>query len=226
FPHGERATDKTAAAATTTPHEPAPSAVAKVAEPAKPAPPSVPAPEQKPTPPAVELPTAPVAVSPSPPAKESAAPSPRAEELAAREAAPAAAPKSPPVAKPVAAAQADHGADFPALLEKCRAAFSQGKVRDAASACTAAKDANSESGDALLLLAHVEFNRNHLKEALQWAEKAIKIDPTLADAYVIFGGVQQDAGRNREAKWAYKKYLELSPRGQYAADLRAIVDTL
>ncbi len=99
-------------------------------------------------------------------------------------------------------------------------------MREAATACAAAKDANSESGEALLLLAHVEFNRNHLKEALQWAERAIKADPNLADAYVIFGGVQQDAGRNREAKWAYKKYLELAPRGQYAADLRAIVDTL
>jgi Tfp pilus assembly protein PilF len=126
----------------------------------------------------------------------------------------------------VAVGTADRDANFPKLLEKCREAFNQGKMREATTVCSAAKDANTESGDALLLLAHAEFNRNHLKEALQWAEKAIKADPNLAEAYVIFGGVQQDAGKNREAKWAYKKYLELAPRGQYAADLRAIVDTL
>lgn len=99
-------------------------------------------------------------------------------------------------------------------------------MREATAACTVAKDANPDSGEALVLLAHSEFNRNHRKDALAWAEKAIKADPKLADAYVIMGGVQQDTGRAREAKVAYKKYLELAPRGQYAADLRAIVDTL
>ncbi|HEX3699009.1 MAG TPA: DUF4388 domain-containing protein [Polyangia bacterium] len=229
FPHGERATDRPALAAPVTPSEQAPRAVVvkEAQAPAKPALPPVPAPAKKPAAPAVELPTAPIAASPNPPGKESPPPAARAPELAARESpSAAAAAKSPSAAKPAVAAQPDRGADFSGLLEKCRAAFSQGKVREAATACAAAKDANGESGDALLLLAHVEFNRNHLKDALQWAEKAIKIDPNLADAYVIFGGVQQDAGRNREAKWAYKKYLELAPRGQYAADLRAIVDTL
>jgi predicted TPR repeat methyltransferase len=54
----------------------------------------------------------------------------------------------------------------------------------------------------------------------------VKLDPKLADAYVIIGGVRQDAGDTAEAKAAYKKYLELAPTGQYAADLRAIVDSL
>ncbi|MEA2697180.1 MAG: hypothetical protein QOI66_1451, partial [Myxococcales bacterium] len=190
--------------------------------------------ETAPAPPAVDLPAA-----------QPAAPAPKTlPSNAAAAAVPPAASPSPPaaaavaVSKPPAASggkaaaaaavvgDADRDANFPKLLEKCREAFSQGKMREATTVCTAAKDANTESGDALLLLAHAEFNRNHLKEALQWAEKAIKADPNLAEAYVIFGGVQQDAGKNREAKWAYKKYLELAPRGQYAADLRAIVDTL
>jgi CheY-like chemotaxis protein len=190
--------------------------------------------ERAAAPPAVDLPAAQPAAVPPPktaPATASAAaaapPSPPA--------APVGAPSKPPAAssgKATAAAavasvgDADRDANFPKLLEKCREAFNQGKMREATTVCTAAKDANAESGDALLLLAHAEFNRNHLKEALQWAEKAIKADPNLAEAYVIFGGVQQDAGKNREAKWAYKKYLELAPRGQYATDLRAIVDTL
>jgi predicted TPR repeat methyltransferase len=40
---------------------------------------------------------------------------------------------------------------------------------------------------------------------------------------VIVGGVHQDAGELAQAKAAYRKYLELSPNGQYAADLRSIV---
>ncbi|HXI60849.1 MAG TPA: DUF4388 domain-containing protein [Polyangia bacterium] len=187
--------------------------------------------ERAPAPPAVDLPAAQAAAPPSKPpspapAASAAPPSPPAVAVAAPG-------KSPPASGGKAAAaaaavvgDADRDANFPKLLEKCREAFNQGRMREATTVCTAAKDANTESGDALLLLAHAEFNRNHLKEALQWAEKAIKADPNLAEAYVIFGGVQQDAGKNREAKWAYKKYLELAPRGQYAADLRAIVDTL
>ena len=99
-------------------------------------------------------------------------------------------------------------------------------MRDATTACTAAVEANPDSPKAVALLAHAEFNRSHRKEALSWAEKAIKLDPKTADAYVIIGGVQQDAGRNADAKAAYRKYLELAPKGQYAADLRAIVDSL
>jgi tetratricopeptide (TPR) repeat protein len=99
-------------------------------------------------------------------------------------------------------------------------------MKDAVTACTAAKDADPSSARALSLLSHAEFNRNHAKDALNWAQQAIKIDPKLADAYVIIGGVQQDAGKSTEAKAAYKKYLELAPKGQYASDLRAIVQTL
>ena len=201
-----------------------PAEAAKALEPATP---PVPVAEEKPSAPAVELPSAPSTESHGEPAREpplkETGPATKKDVAAKIEPAPVAAAARSAAGPPKAAIRA---ADFPALLERCRDAFTQGKMRDAATACAAAKDANGESGDALLLLAHVEFNRNHLKEALQWAERAIKIDPNLADAYVIFGGVQQDAGRNREAKWAYKKYLELAPRGQYAADLRAIVDTL
>ena len=45
------------------------------------------------------------------------------------------------------------------------------------------------------------------------------------DAYVIIGGVKQAGDDKAGAKAAYKKYLELAPNGQYAPDLRAIVDS-
>jgi Tfp pilus assembly protein PilF len=76
------------------------------------------------------------------------------------------------------------------------------------------------------MLAHAQLNRDKPNEALAAAEKAIALDPNQADAYVIVGGVEQDRGHAAAAKAAYQKYLQLAPRGRYAADLRAIVGTL
>jgi len=116
--------------------------------------------------------------------------------------------------------------EFPQLLAACRQAFTEKRAKDAETACIAAKDANPDSAEACALLGHALFNRKKRKEALQWAERAIQLDPRHADAYVIIGGVKQAADDTAAAKAAYKRYLELAPTGQYAADLRAIVDSL
>jgi CheY-like chemotaxis protein len=112
------------------------------------------------------------------------------------------------------------------LLGGCHAAVSDGRLKDAEAACTAAKDANPDSAEAYGLLAHALYSRNRRHEALGAAEKALKLNPKWADAYVIIGGVHQDAGETGEAKRAYERYLELDPKGQYAPDLRAIVGKL
>jgi Flp pilus assembly protein TadD len=115
--------------------------------------------------------------------------------------------------------------EFPTLLSACRQAFTEKRARDAEIACVAAKDANPESAEANALLGHALFGRKKRREALQAAERAVELDPRQADAYVIIGGVKQAAGDKVAAKTAYKKYLELAPNGQYAADLRAIVES-
>jgi CheY-like chemotaxis protein len=114
--------------------------------------------------------------------------------------------------------------EFPTLLSACRQAFTEKRARDAEIACVAAKDANPESAEANALLGHALFGRKKRREALQAAERAVALDPRQADAYVIIGGVKQAAGDKVAAKTAYKRYLELAPNGQYAADLRAIVE--
>jgi len=116
--------------------------------------------------------------------------------------------------------------EFPQLLAACRQAFTEKRAKDAETACFAAKDANPDSAEACALLGHALFDRKKRREALPWAERAVSLDPKRADAYVIIGGVKQAAGDPAAAKAAYKKYLELAPTGQYAADLRAIVDAL
>ena len=76
------------------------------------------------------------------------------------------------------------------------------------------------------MLAHTELNRGHLAQAGELAAKAVAVDPNIADAYVIIGGVNQDSGKNREAKTAYRRYLQLAPQGRYADELRSIVNAL
>ncbi|HVZ74682.1 MAG TPA: DUF4388 domain-containing protein [Polyangia bacterium] len=116
--------------------------------------------------------------------------------------------------------------EFQQLLSACRTAFGEKRAKDAELACTAAKDANPDSPEACALLGHALFNRKKRHEALQWAERAVELDANQADAYVIIGGVKQQLDDPHGAKAAYKKYLELAPDGQYAADLRALVDSL
>ncbi|HZL18094.1 MAG TPA: DUF4388 domain-containing protein [Polyangia bacterium] len=112
------------------------------------------------------------------------------------------------------------------LLVACHSSFQEQRMKDAEAACTAARDANPDSAEAHGLLAHALFNRNHRRESLAEAERAVKLNPKWADAYVIIGGVHQDAGEMDDAKRAYQHYLELDPHGQFAGDLRAIVDRL
>jgi tetratricopeptide (TPR) repeat protein len=116
--------------------------------------------------------------------------------------------------------------DFSRQLTDCRSAFTHGRMRDALTDCAAAVATNPSSAEALTMLAHAELNRGRLSQANELATKAVAISPNLADAYVIIGGVHQDSGRNREAKAAYRRYLQLAPHGRYADELRSIVNGL
>jgi tetratricopeptide (TPR) repeat protein len=99
-------------------------------------------------------------------------------------------------------------------------------VRGALAACRRALDARPASAPALTLLAETELTRGRGREALRLATAATTADPAFADAYVIIGGVHQDAGRDAEARAAYRRYLAIAPRGRHAADLRAVLTNL
>ncbi len=116
--------------------------------------------------------------------------------------------------------------EAPALLGACRMAYQEARMKDAEAACTAARDANPDSAEANGILSHVLFNRNRRPEALAAAERAVKLDAKLADAYLVIAGIHQDAGEMSEAKHAYQRYLELEPHGSKAADVQAIVERL
>jgi len=139
--------------------------------------------------------------------------------------------KAAPAGRSVAAAAsapaaAAPAADFAHQLATCRSQFLRDRLREAATTCAAALEANPGSADALTMMAHVELNRGHLGRANELAQKAIAIDPNQADAYVIMGGVHQDSGRNAQAKVSYRRYLQLAPHGRYADEVRSIVGSL
>src|SRR6185312_3360821 len=117
-------------------------------------------------------------------------------------------------------------AESGALLVACRTAYQEARMKDAEAICTAARDANPLSAEANGYLAHALLNRNRRREALRADERAVKLNPKWADAYVVIGGIQQDAGEMADARKAYQRYLELEPHGQFAGELRAIVDRL
>gem|GEM_PF-3149599 len=117
-------------------------------------------------------------------------------------------------------------AEAPALLVACRTSYQEARMKDAEAACTAARDANPGSAEANGFLAHALLNRNRRRESLAAAERAIKLNPKWADAYVVIGGIHQDAGEMADARRAYQRYLELEPHGEFAGELRAIVERL
>lgn len=182
-------------------------------------------------------PASPPVVAPAPPSRPVAAPASAAPPAATAPAAVAnadvpAAPRPPvaPVASPALAqapvAVAVAAPDTKALEERCRQAYGRRQYRDVVDRCGQALEAKPDAAGLAVLVAQAEFDRGRAAQALQWARKAAASDPTLADAYVLIGGAEQEAGRAQAAKAAYLKYLQLAPNGRHARDVRAVVARL
>lgn len=112
------------------------------------------------------------------------------------------------------------------MLKDCRKAYRRARAREAVVACGKALALKPDSAEIMTILANAELDRGKNAEALAWADKAIAIDPANSDAYLVAGAVQQQVGKRAEAKRAYEKYLEFAPRGKYAEDVRALLESL
>jgi hypothetical protein len=148
--------------------------------------------------------------------------------------APSVASPRPPIASPVTPAAATIAPPSPAAVEppapaspapdaatRCRAAVRAKRFREMLDVCDAAARA-PEGADLALLVANAELEHGRAASAQRWARLAVDGDPRLAEAYVIIGSVEQQAGHRAAAHDAYARYLALAPKGRYAADLRAI----
>jgi len=132
------------------------------------------------------------------------------------------APTEPAVAQAAPAAQVVP--DNPQA--RCQDAIRSKRSKDILAVCPAAVSNDASAADIAVALARIEFDRGRSTQASAWSKKAIAANPEAADAYVFLGGAEQNAGHGKAAKQAYQHYLHLAPAGRYAADLRAIVNSL
>jgi tetratricopeptide (TPR) repeat protein len=110
--------------------------------------------------------------------------------------------------------------------DSCRNAFAKHRGREVLAECRRAFAEDPRSAEIAVLLARTEFDRGRFRPALDWARKALALDESQADAYVFLGGAEQAAGHVAAARTAYKRYLQLSPKGRYASDLRKVLRSL
>ena len=90
-------------------------------------------------------------------------------------------------------------------------------------ACALAFESDSTNASLALAIAHAEHGNSRFAEAAQWAKRALALDPTAAEAYVMIARADAKDGRRDDARAAYQRYLELAPRGWHAAEARAAV---
>ena len=65
-----------------------------------------------------------------------------------------------------------------------------------------------------------------LDDALETAEKAVRIDDKNADAYLVLGAARQEKELSGKAVAAYERYLELDPKSPHAVDIREVIKGL
>jgi tetratricopeptide (TPR) repeat protein len=82
------------------------------------------------------------------------------------------------------------------------------------------------SADLLIHRAEAALAQGRSAEALDLARLATVTDPHYADAYVVIGGIQKSNGQAIDARDSYRRYLDLAPLGNHAAEARAALKTL
>ena len=107
----------------------------------------------------------------------------------------------------------------------CDGDFGQGRWRAAIESCGLAFDA--QPGPTLALkIAHAHWASGKVDRAGTWARKAVELGTEDADAFVLIGHSERQAGDVPGAMAAYRRYLRWSPRGWHAKDVRAALRDL
>ena len=159
------------------------------------------------------------AVAPAPPQRQP----PPVEHPVPTPAAPPRAPPELPAPSPSASAS---DALYAKALEQGDALLKRGKYRQAIGHFQRAVREKPESVTALLALADAFLEADKPRSALPPLEDAERIDPQNARAQLLLGTAYQSLGRNTPAMKAYRRYLELEPKGEFARDVRSILANL
>jgi tetratricopeptide (TPR) repeat protein len=124
-----------------------------------------------------------------------------------------------PALAATSASPSDVVADAGAIAE-CEVLCKRHRWRQAAESCALAVKARPNDANLALGMAQSEHARNRMAEAGQWAARAIALDPNLAEAFVIQAHAARQAGDADAAERAFRRYLELAPRGWHAHEAR------
>ncbi len=83
-----------------------------------------------------------------------------------------------------------------------------------------------EHAPARLLRANVLLELGELDLAKAAVDAALKSDPTLAEAHMALGVIEQERGAGVAAIAAYERFLELEPKSRYAGSIRLTIKQL
>jgi hypothetical protein len=125
-----------------------------------------------------------------------------------------------PVARVLAADPGEVAGDESGA-DVCRRGLEKKQSKVINDACIAALYKDSSLMTPLMKWTRGEFERGRTTVAFAWANRIVEIDPNQADAHLIIGMTQQTAQRFAEARIAYKRYLELVPKGGFSQDVRS-----
>jgi hypothetical protein len=107
----------------------------------------------------------------------------------------------------------------------CEESFTRQRWRAAVESCTRAFE-QAPGPELALRIAHAHWSRGQAGPAGDWARKALRLGNRDADAFVLIGHAEREAGHGTRAAAAYRRYLESSPRGWHARRLRAAIREL
>jgi tetratricopeptide (TPR) repeat protein len=101
------------------------------------------------------------------------------------------------------------------------------KNKEAMAAYTKAAEMSPNPALAYFNLCATHYNMGNMDSAEAVCDKVIALDPTKADAYFIKGSAMFVKGKldaNNKYVVPLKKYLELSPDGPHAGDVKAMLE--
>ena len=101
-----------------------------------------------------------------------------------------------------------------------------GKYREAIAHFRRAVRERPQAAPALLALGDAYLEADKPRSAVPPLESAARLDPASGRAQLLLGTAWQSLGQNAKALKAYRRYLELEPKGEYARDVRLILANL
>ncbi len=108
-----------------------------------------------------------------------------------------------------------------ALVEQARAFEQQGKPRQAMELYEQAIVLAPNAPDVLSRLAFNHLNRGQNQQASDYAARALAVDPTSSEGWIVLGAARQALGDPHGARDAYRKCVEVG-RGSYVDECKRV----